>query len=379
MATKRGANALQHNTKAVLPALFQKTAALLCAVFFWFSPLSAQARELPIGTTEGYESGEHWFGADFAYDITDDAACWALLQKPITVLNLAENEKYYLLDAPKGKRVLNQRQGGFISGALAAVHVLGEDEDGYTLVEGLDFYDRLIKGYVKTKLLKTVTPNEKYGLIIDKLTQRLYVFIDGKQWSSCAVSTGLVRENEPFNETASGEYLMGSWVGGFDSEGIYCEMGMRFNGGDLLHQVPYITLGDGTVRYSTYEALLGQKASHGCVRVARKPNEDGLNIRWLWENLKKGSKVLIWDDDGRALPYPSDDLLLYYNPKGGSFYHSVENCESVKKAYLPLTALRYSELDADEYAKLKPCGICTPVQRKSVIDEGNRSRGVEVP
>ena len=34
-----------------------------------------------------------------------------------------------------------------------------------------------------------------------------------------------------------GAPLIGNWVGGFDSEGMYCDMGIRFNGGDLLHQV----------------------------------------------------------------------------------------------------------------------------------------------
>lgn len=69
------------------------------------------------------------------------------------------------------------------------MHVLGEDEDGWTLIEGLDYYNRLIRGYVKTSLLKTVTPSNEMGIIIDKLTQRLYVFINGEYFSSCAVST----------------------------------------------------------------------------------------------------------------------------------------------------------------------------------------------
>ena len=38
---------------------------------------------------------------------------------------------------------------------------------------------------------------------------------------------------------------------------------------------------DGTKSYSRWEALLGQKASHGCVRTQRRANEDGLNAQWL--------------------------------------------------------------------------------------------------
>ncbi|MEG0269911.1 MAG: L,D-transpeptidase [Clostridia bacterium] len=353
--------------------------ALLLAMAMPMSALAAGEKNklnLPLGTIEGYKGSDTWFGEDFAYDITDTAACWELIQRPITVLDTKEREMTYPLDAPNGKKVVYEWQGGFINGSTAAVHVLGEDTDGYTLIEGLDYYDRVIEGYVKTRLLKTVTPNEKYGIIIDKLTQTLYMFIDGELWSSCPVSTGLVNEKQPYNETAAGEYLIGSWVGGFDSEGMYCEMGIRFNGGDLLHQVPYITLGDGTKSFSKYEGLLGQKASHGCVRVARNPSPEGLNIRWLWENLKKGTKVVIWDDDGRILPYPDDNTDLFYNKDGGKNYHSTATCRSVRDKFLPLTGFKYSELDTGIYAALEPCPSCTPLKRKSVIDEMNKTRGV---
>lgn len=331
-------------------------------------------KNLPTGNLESYGSGSAWFGDDFAYDITDEAACWELLQKPITVLNVSEKELVYPLDAPNGEKVINEWMGGTINGSLAAVHVLGEDEDGWTLIEGIDYYDRVFQGYVKTRLLKTVTPNNKFGIIIDKLTQRLYLFRDGKLWSSCPVSTGLVNEEQPYNETATGEYLVGSWVGGFDSEGMYCEMGIRFNGGDLLHQVPNTVYADGTKDFAKYGALLGRKASHGCVRVARTANEDGLCIKWLWENLKKNTKVIIWDDDGRVLGYPQDDTPLYYNPDGGTSYHESANCKSVRDKFLPMTAFTYGELDSGKYASLNRCPYCAPVWRKAEIDEINVER-----
>lgn len=331
---------------------------------------------LGIGTIEGYDTGKDWFGEDVHYDIADETACWELLQRPITVLNAGEKEAIYPLDAPNGKKVVNEWQGGFINGGTAAVHVLGEDEGGWTKIEGLDYYNRIIRGYVRTKLLKTVTPRADMGIIIDKLAQRLYLFRDGKLWSSVAVSTGLVNEEQPYNETAAGEYLIGSWVGGFDSEGMYCEMGIRFNGGDLLHMVPYITLKDGTKRHTTFEALLGQKASHGCVRVARIASEEGLNIRWLWDNLKKNTKVVIWDDAGRVLPYPEDNLPLYYNPNGGQNYHSLARCSVVREKYLPLTGFTYGQLDTAPYDRLTPCASCSPAKRKSEIDKMNQERGV---
>ena len=329
---------------------------------------------------EGFDSGENWFGEDYAYDITDTAACWELLQRPVTVLDVGERELVAPLQEPGGKRVKNDKRGGRIAGSTAAVHVIGENENGWTLIEGMDEYDRLIRGYVRTKLLKTVTPNPKYGLIVDKLTQQLHVFIDGEHFSSCAISTGLVAKDAPYNETASGEYLISSWVGTFATEEqLVCEKAIRFNDGDLFHQVPYLVLGDGTKRFSDYEAKLGSKASHGCIRVARYPNDDGLDIDWLWDNLKKDTKVVIWDDDNRRYPYPDDDLPVYNNPNGGSRYHSSATCAGVKSQYHPLTEFRYGELEDKAYAKLTPCDFCTPAKKRDWIDQYNLDRGVITP
>lgn len=351
---------------------------LTALLLFTLLPAAASAKTVA-EWLEGYETGETWFGEDFAYDITDEEACWELLMRPITVLDAGEKEAIYPRVTPDGEKVNNDKLGGFINGASAAVHVLGEDEDGWTLIEGLDYYNRVIRGYVRTKLLKTVTPNEKYGIIIDKLTQKLHVFIDGKYWSSCAVSTGLPNDEQPYNETAAGEYLIVSWVGEFDSEGMMCDMALRFNGGDMIHQVPYVYLADGSKRFTKWEEQLGQKASHGCVRTARVANDDGLNIRWLWENVKRNTKVVVWDDRGRMLPYPDDSLELYYNTEGGKYYHATANCKSVKEKYLPLTGFKYNELETGAYAKLDPCPSCTPVKRKSVIDEQNIARGAVTP
>lgn len=351
---------------------------LTALLLFTLLPAAASAKTVA-EWLEGYETGETWFGEDFAYDITDEEACWELLMRPITVLDAGEKEAIYPRVTPNGEKVNNDKLGGFINGASAAVHVLGEDEDGWTLIEGLDYYNRVIRGYVRTKLLKTVTPNEKYGIVIDKLTQKLHVFIDGKYWSSCAVSTGLPNDEQPYNETAAGEYLIVSWVGEFDSEGMMCDMALRFNGGDMIHQVPYVYLADGSKRFTKWEEQLGQKASHGCVRTARVANDDGLNIRWLWENVKRNTKVVVWDDRGRMLPYPDDSLELYYNTEGGKYYHATANCKSVKEKYLPLTGFKYSELETGAYAKLDPCPSCTPVKRKSVIDEQNIARGAVTP
>ena len=351
------------------------TLLLTAVLLFGLLPMPAASAKTVAEWLEGYRTGEEWFGDDCKYDITDVQACWELLMKPITVLDVDETESVYPLKTPGGEKIVNDKLGGCINGASVAVHVLGEDENGWTLIEGVDDYNRILHGYVKTRLLKTVTPNQHYGVIVDKLTQRLYVFIDGKFFSSCAVSTGLPNDLQPYNETSAGEFLFISWSGGFDSEGMYCDMAIRFNNGDKMHEVPCNILADGTKRYTKWESQLGQKASHGCIRVARLPNDDGLDQEWLWNNLKRMTKLVIWDDAGRKMPYPTDDTQLYYNPAGGKYYHSTPECSAVKQKYYPLTAFSYGELDSATFTKLEPCPSCTPVKRKALIDKENLNRG----
>ena len=113
--------------------------AFLCALLLlacYLPTVSAQAKTVA-EWLEGYETGEVWFGEDFAYDITDTEACWELLMKPITVLDAGEKEAIAPRKTPGGDKVNTDKLGGTINGASAAVHVLGEDEDGWTLIEGL--------------------------------------------------------------------------------------------------------------------------------------------------------------------------------------------------------------------------------------------------
>ena len=267
--------------------------------------------------------------------------------------------------------------GGTINGSTAAVHVLGEDENGWTKIEGLDYYNRVIRGYVKTNLLKTVTPRDDYGIIIDKLTQKLYVFKEGKLWSSCMVSTGLPNDEQPYNETRSGEFLYISPTGGFWSDNMFCPRAMKFNDGDLLHEVPYVQRSEGGSKiYSATEPYLGQRASHGCIRVQRKRTASGINMRWIWSAMAKqlNSRFVIWEDwPGRSLSIPAGDTPVYYNPNGGTNYHSVAECLGVKERYLPLTAFTYAELDTGIYADLTPCGYCVPPRRVSEIEAINNA------
>lgn len=161
-------------------------------------------------------------------------------------------------------------------------------DNGWSLIEcySSSFADNtvkawnlLVQGYVETNTLTTVEwdSNDKYGLVVDKLTQRLYIYEDGHLISTLLVSTGLANAKQPFNETRSGEYIIGSFTGEFTSGNLYCGMGLRYNDGDLLHEVPHTKRADGSKSYAYNEPKLGTRASHGCIRVQRLRNTEGLN------------------------------------------------------------------------------------------------------
>ena len=186
-------------------------------------------------------------------------------------------------------------------------------------------------------------------------------------------STGLPTRDAPYNETRSGEYLLYSPTGQFPSGQDLCRYGLRYNDGDLLHEIPYRERSSG-MDYSDTEPKLGQRASHGCIRIQRKRTEQGINMTWLWNQLSKRMKVrlVIWEDwQGRSMPLPAEDTPLYYVPKGGKEYHDSPKCYGVQDKYEPMSSFPYGELESADYAKLKPCPYCNPPRRASVIEAMN--------
>ncbi len=319
----------------------------------------------------------------------DEAALWEIMMQPMTVIDGNQKEVYRLRKTPDSS-MSKDNVVGEITYASQGVHVLETLDNGWTLVEaynssygpncasrrGYGVTDDLIQGYVKTSLLKTITPRTDYALLIDKLEQTMYIYSEGKCIGSLLVSTGLNNSKQSWNETPAGEFVMISKIGGFAAGNLWCAYGMRINGGCAIHEVPYIGNNDTEPSrrdYSTTVKMLGQKASHGCIRVQKASNEGGQNIKWLWDNISKNTKVLIWDDTGRIRPYPvADDYELYYNPIGGQYYHENQYCPGVKERFLPLSPFTYGELETEAFSKLTPCPKCTLLLKKSQIDAMNR-------
>ena len=304
----------------------------------------------------------------------DEEAIWKVLTQPVTVLTGKQREQVRVLARPDADC---KDYVGVVTCASQAVHVL-ERGDTWTLIEAyssseegsaVKVFAEQFQGYVRTDRLKEEEVDQTYGIVIDKLQQRLYVFKEGKLFTTMLCSTGFAKNKEHlFHETPAGEFLMVSWVGGFQAETLWCAYGIRINSGEETDRN-----GVTFTSYARCERYLGEKASHGCIRVQRQLTPEGVNAKWLWDNLhrKPYTKVIIWDDLDRELTYPSDELLLYYNPKGGTNYHSQPTCSLVKDKYEPMTSFTYGELDEKPYSKLTPCPGCAPQGRREKIDELN--------
>lgn len=329
----------------------------------------------PYEVIEG-EAANYW---NTPMDITDEAAIWAMLSAPMTVINASYKGQTKVYVQPDE----DSRAVAVVTGESQGVRVIETLDNGWTLIElysstfhdnSIDAWNMLVQGYVKTEKLETKAVDKKYGIVVDKLTQRLYLFSTEGLVSTLLVSTGLANAEQPYNETRSGEFLYISPTGGFKSDNMYCPLAMKFNDGDLLHEVPYIQRYEGGSKiYTATEPYLGQRASHGCIRVQRKKTPEGINMQWIWNNRKDLGRIVVWEDwQGRQIEIPSDDTLLYYNPKGGSYYHKGETCASAK-ATVEFSTFTYGELDTGDFAKLDFCPYCAPAMRRAELDKLNQA------
>lgn len=329
-----------------------------------------------------------------AYDLTNPAhqqAIWDLMMQPITVISGDQTENVYITNEPGiSAKPYAENCAGELHGQSQGVRIVEDDldGDGYVLIEAYSndgtksessYVESLaaqkVQGYIKKSRLYTETPSDKYALLVDKLRQKMYIFEDGAIIGELLVSTGLNNAKQPYNETPAGEFLVVSWTGDFKAGsrtiGRYA---LRINGGTLIHEVLHDVAADGTTKiYDAYESELGKKASHGCVRVQRRKNAQGMNMQWLWDNLKDNTKVFIWDDKGREMyepEVPDPETPLYRNPNGGSNYHLDQNCSGVKSKFLPLEGgFTYGDLESDEYKKLTPCVYCAAPEKLETLYE----------
>lgn len=226
-----------------------------------------------------------------AWNDTDEAV-WALMQKPSAVIDIrfvAHQNVYAQPD--QSSDVL-----GTLHGRSQCVDVKDIRSDGWTLIGAWGHEEgQYMEGYVPTNRLKIVAPNDAYGLLLDKATQRMAIFHQGKRIAEIPVSTGLMAKNKLFRETPAGSYLTVEHMEPFSMDGKKFAHVIRYDGGNLIHQVPY-KLQSGNKLFDQYTAQLGQKASNGCIRIPRDAGESGINAYWLWTHLPYHTRLIILDD-----------------------------------------------------------------------------------
>lgn len=230
-------------------------------------------------------------------DGDDDAAIWQIMQKPSVVADVAAVSHQKVYAGPsKSTDVL-----GTFHGQSQGMEVFDIRDDGWARVGGWNHETGdYVEGYVPLSSLKVVAPNGEYGLLVDKRTQRMAVFYRGERIAEMAVSTGLVAKNKMIRETAAGAFLTLEHMEPFSMDGKKYEHVIRYDGGNLLHQLPYRWV-SGRKDYTEGQSQLGQKASHGCVRMDRLPGESGVTAYWLWTHLPWGTRVIILDDPAQRM------------------------------------------------------------------------------
>ena len=256
-----------------------------------------------------------------------DETIWRVMMQPSAVINLnvptAHQEIYLLPDS--ASRVL-----GTVHAQSQAVKVMEIREDGWVRVQAWNHESgELVEGYVPQERLMMVQPNDQYGLLLDKNTQTLTVFHQGKRLTTLQVSTGRMEKDALFQETPAGSYLTLEHMADFATGGLHYDYPIRYDGGNLLHQLGYKER-SGRNDFTQQQPQLGSKASHGCVRLPFEINEDGVNAYWLWTHLPYHTRVILLDDPQQRMeqealanagldemPDELDDTYILRNPKVG--------------------------------------------------------------
>ncbi len=227
---------------------------------------------------------------DFLPETLDDAAVWRAITAPITVIRGRQIVRDRILAAPDEKaQVL-----GLVSSGSAGLKVL-ELAGAYARVGAWRLQDGgYVEGYIRQDRLETFLPNQRWGLVLDKAAQTITVYENGKPVGQTRTSTGLMTARAPQQESRAGAFTLGQRLPFFDNLGYRYRYAVRVDGRNLMHQLGHPTTTQ--MNFDMEDAVMGQKASHGCLRMDRFPGEGGVNAFWLWTNIPSDTKMLVLDD-----------------------------------------------------------------------------------
>ena len=223
-----------------------------------------------------------------------DAEIWDIMMQPSVVLRNASADADMNLYASPSAR---SRSVATIGSNTQAMEVLGF-ESSWVKVRVWSHRDgQEAIGYVRKSDLTIQRPGSHYGVLIDKRDQTLTVYRDGLRMAVMPVTTGKPTKKAPSRETPAGAFLTSFRLGAsFAQAGYRYEYPIRYDGVNMIHGLGYVRVG--RVRdYSNNLPLLGQKASHGCVRVNLFVTDScPINIYWLWTHLPYHTRVIVLDN-----------------------------------------------------------------------------------
>ena len=227
-----------------------------------------------------------------------DEEIWEIMMKPSVVINhTGSSLRYKVYEAPS----LRSKAIGLICCATQGLEVLAL-EDGWAQIRAANYNNgRFLTGWFPARDLMTVVPAPRYAVLVDKREQTLTVWESGHPIGTVPVSTGLPTKNRPERETSPGAFLTDVHISrDFAQDGARYDYPLRYQGGNIIHSTGYARIPHAAYSVKDYSKnlpLLGQKASHGCVRVSPFASADcPINSYWLWTHLPYHTRVIILDD-----------------------------------------------------------------------------------
>ena len=221
-----------------------------------------------------------------------DETIWAKMMAPATVVDIKNTSHQKVYAEPDSKSMVL----GTLHGQSQTLSVL-EIQDQFVRIAAWNHEKgEAVEGWVPRKVLKVVRPQSQYGLLVDKKNQTMTIFHQGERIDTLLVSTGRMQKGELYQETAAGSFLTDEHMSDYSTNGLKYDFVIRYDGGNLLHQIPYAWNEKGKKDMIPGEILLGTKASHACIRIQQTPSEKGINAYWLWTHLPYHTRVIVLDD-----------------------------------------------------------------------------------
>ena len=259
--------------------------------FDWVYPLT-------IGETTPEKPVAGITGAVIPERDMSDEETWEIMMKPSVVIDAKGSASRFPLRESPDERSAAVAQ---LCCATQGLEVLAV-EGGWARVRAADYSNgALVTGWYPLSGLTVCSPAPHYAVLVDKRYQTLTLWQDGKPVWTVPVSTGLGTEAHPERETSPGAFLTDvHYSPDFGQDGLRYDCPLRYQGGNIIHSTGYVRIPHAAYSVKDYSKnlpLLGQKSSHGCVRVSPFADADcPVNSYWLWTHLPYHTRIVILDD-----------------------------------------------------------------------------------